>query len=151
MEIIEKIALISINGTIFVQVLSFLIFLFIMNRLMFRPLSQTMEEREQYIEKVHEDISQAETDLDRVTLALKKREEDVRRAARDAGQKLEENGQAEADRIFEGVRLEIEDIKKETEKDIQAKLNAARKELHSEAETLALRVMEKILDRRISA
>ena len=38
MQIISNIALISINETLVVQLISFLIFLFIINRIMFRPL-----------------------------------------------------------------------------------------------------------------
>ena len=45
MQIITNIALISINETLIVQLLSFLIFLFIINRVMIRPLRGVMSDR----------------------------------------------------------------------------------------------------------
>ena len=40
MEIVSKIALITINETLVIQLVSFLIFLFVINRMMFRPVSR---------------------------------------------------------------------------------------------------------------
>jgi len=52
MEIISNIALISINETVVVQMLSFLVFMFILNRIMIRPLRSSANDREIYIEKL---------------------------------------------------------------------------------------------------
>lgn len=67
MQIISNIALISINETLVVQLISFLIFLFIINRIMFRPLRQVMIERENHMEKINLDIVDAGKSLDRIT------------------------------------------------------------------------------------
>jgi len=45
MQIVSNVALISINETMVVQLISFLIFLFVINRVMFRPLRESMHER----------------------------------------------------------------------------------------------------------
>ena len=52
MQIVSNVALISINETFLVQLISFLIFLFIINRVMIRPLRGVMREREEYVEKL---------------------------------------------------------------------------------------------------
>ena len=49
MHIVSNIALISINETLIIQLVSFLIFLFLINRIMFRPLSHVMVERENHL------------------------------------------------------------------------------------------------------
>ena len=51
MEIISNIALITINETLIAQLLAFLIFMFVINRLMFKPLQGVMTERQGYIDK----------------------------------------------------------------------------------------------------
>ncbi|OQY06422.1 MAG: hypothetical protein B6I22_05580 [Desulfobacteraceae bacterium 4572_123] len=66
MQIISNIALISINETLFIQLISFLIFLFIINRIMFRPLRRIIIERENHIEKINLDIIDAEKFMEKV-------------------------------------------------------------------------------------
>ena len=52
MQIISNVALISINETVVVQLLSFLLFLYIMNRIMFRPLRNVMAQREDHLKQI---------------------------------------------------------------------------------------------------
>ena len=60
MQIISNIALISINETVIVQIISFLIFLYIINRIMFKPLRGVMADRENHIKSIQQDIVSAD-------------------------------------------------------------------------------------------
>ena len=82
MHIISNIALITINETLFVQLLSFLIFLFIINRIMFRPLQNVMSERVNYMDQVKVDTVDTIQELEDLTKKLKKQESEVRAQAR---------------------------------------------------------------------
>ncbi|MCP4347621.1 MAG: ATP synthase F0 subunit B [Desulfobacterales bacterium] len=149
MQIIENIALISINETLFVQLISFLIFLFVMNRLMFRPLRDTMIERDMYISGIKNDIVEAEKELDKINKQLKKQEELTRKEANELRKELENIGSRRATEIFASAREEITDLKLETEKEVETMITEARKSIKEESETLAADIMEKILDRRL--
>ena len=74
MHIISNIALISINETLFVQLLSFLIFLFIINRIMFRPLKRVMNVRVDYIDQIKTDTVDAIQEFEKLTEKLKMQE-----------------------------------------------------------------------------
>ena len=63
MEIISNIALISINETMVVQLFSFIVFIFILNRIMIRPLRSSAHDREIYIENLSVDISNAQKEM----------------------------------------------------------------------------------------
>ncbi|MCP4104430.1 MAG: ATP synthase F0 subunit B [Desulfobacteraceae bacterium] len=149
MQIIENIALISINETLFVQLISFLIFMFIMNRLMFRPLRDTMIERDMYISGIKNDIVEAEKELDNIKRQLKKQEELTRKEANELRKELENMGSQRASEIFVSAREEITDLKLETEKEVETMITEARKYIKEESESLAADIMEKILDRRL--
>jgi len=56
MEIVTQTELVSINATMIIQVLSFLIFLFLIQRIMFRPLRDTMESRSADLKRLQKDI-----------------------------------------------------------------------------------------------
>ena len=81
MQIISNVALISINETLIFQIISFLIFLFIINRIMFRPLRKVMTERETYIENIQKDIVDAEKRFENLKSQIQAQEKAVRNAA----------------------------------------------------------------------
>jgi len=149
MHIISNIALISINGTLFFQLISFLIFLFIINRLMFRPLQGVMSERDNHIEKIKQDIIDSENELKNVTNQLQQEESAAKDEAFELRQELEAEASRQATEMFVSVRDEVETIKKKAQKEIDAQISEAIKDIGKESEALAFSIMEKILDRRL--
>jgi len=150
MHIISNIALITINETLFVQLLSFLIFLFIINRLMFRPLQNVMNERENYIDKVKEDTVDAIKEFESLAEKLKSQESQIIKEALGLQRKLEESGSKKSSEVLASTRKEIEAIKEKAEMEVKVQVSEARKHLQKESEALAVNIMEKLLDRRLA-
>jgi F-type H+-transporting ATPase subunit b len=151
MQIISTTALISINGTLIAQVVSFLIFLFIINRFMVRPLQNSMAERDNHIEKIKQEIVDADKDVERVSMQLEERKSAVIEEAFGITKELEQSGNKKADEIFVSARSDVADLKEKAQKEVEAQLAEAKKHLKEESESLAINVMEKILDRRLSS
>ena len=149
MEIISNIALITINATLFHQLVAFLIFLFIINRIMFRPLRSVMAERDDVIEKIKLDTTNAGDTIERLCDELKERESKVRKEALKVQYELEEKGKQESAEILKSTLQEIELLKDKNEANVNAQIMEAKKDLQKESEALALNIMEKLLDRRL--
>ncbi len=150
MEIINTTALISINETVIVQLLSFLIFLFIINRLMFRPLRNAMNAREEYIEKIRQDISKAANDMAAFTKKMEAQKKAAINEAFRSSSALESDGRATADGIISSAIAEISTLREKAMQDTDRKISEARKGLRKESEKLAVGIMEKILERRLT-
>lgn len=150
MQIISNIALISINETLFVQLISFLIFLFLINRIMFRPLVSEMNKRDSYIEGIQQDIISANQNLDALQKQLKTRELETKKEALALKLELEEKGALDAFGIIEIARNEGMVIKSRAEAEVEVKILAAQKFCKKESEVLALEIMEKVLERRLA-
>jgi F-type H+-transporting ATPase subunit b len=148
MEIISSIALISINETLIVQVIGFLIFLFLINRIMFRPLQNVMMDREIYIERVKMDIDGARKEIDAMNSQIEAQEAEVKMEAFELKQEHEQIGSQQAKEIFAAARREITETSARVQKDIDDKISEARQSLQQESEALAVSIIEKILDRR---
>ncbi len=148
MQIISNIALLSINETLIVQVLSFLIFLFIINRIMFRPLRSTMDEREDYLKKINNEIVNAKDELKTIARRIEAHKSAVKLEAFELKDKLEKSGDQEATDIITSAREEIAGLKQTAARQIDYQISEARDHLKSESEALAMNIMEKILDRR---
>jgi F-type H+-transporting ATPase subunit b len=149
MEIISNIALITINATLFHQLIAFLIFLFIINRIMFRPLKSVMAERNTVIEKIKLDTTSADNTIERLNDELKERESKVRSEALQVQHELEEKGNQQSAEIMQSTLREIELLREKNEASVKAQILEARKHLQKESETLALNIMEKLLGRRL--
>ncbi len=150
MQIISNIALITINGTLVIQIISFLTLMFVLRRIMIRPLSDVMEERKNYISTLGDDIGDAEEQMETITSQLKNRETAIRAEANAIKKELEASGSHKAAEMLAAVKEEISALRSRTEKDISDQIAAAKQHLGKEAEALAFRIMEKILDRRLA-
>ena len=150
MQIISNIALISINETLVVQLISFLIFLFVINRIMIRPLRETMAERDNYIQTVRDDILDSKKELEKIIDESHEEEKEIRQAALQITAEMESFGNNEAQDIMGVARKEIAAVKKQTQDEIERLLAEAMTSVRKEAETLSVSIMEKILDRKVS-
>ena len=149
MEIIATKALISINETFFVQLVSFLIFLYVMNRIMFRPLLSTISQRKELISDFQNDIISGKEDLVRLGNDLDREQAKVIKEAHNVVLSLETEGDQRASDILEEVRQQISELRHETETRINDQVRKARMELAEEVEAITLTIMEKVLRRRL--
>ena len=150
MQIISNIALISINETLVIQLISFLVFLFIINRVMIQPLRSVVQERENHIQNIQEDAKEAEKEIERLMKRLKKQEADVIREAHSVREQIEGSGKQEADGIVNTTLQEVEKLTQENRLKVAALVTDARKSIQKEAESLAVGMMEKLLERRLT-
>ncbi|MFY9942673.1 MAG: ATP synthase F0 subunit B [Desulfobacterales bacterium] len=149
-QIVSNIALISINATMVVQLISFLIFLFLINWILIQPLRRTMAERADYLDRMKLDILEAEKEMTSLLKQLAVREKKVRNEALLAASKMESEGQRHASEIIKDVRKEMESLRSKTQQTVSDQLAAARERLEQESAGLALSIMEKLLDRRLT-
>jgi F-type H+-transporting ATPase subunit b len=150
MHIISNIALISINETMLFQLFSFLVFLFIINRIMFRPLQNVMDNRKNHMQKIQTDTVDAIKELENLTQKLKAQESEVRTEALELKREVEDSGGRQAAEILAASKKEIETLKENAEMEVKARIDEERKHLQKESQALAVSVMEKLLDRRVA-
>ena len=151
MEIISTVALITINETLVVQLVSFLVFLFFFNRIMIKPLRGTVNERETYTSAVQNEIVEANQNFDELFKQIDRQQSEVKNEDQALHQALEQKGTEEAAQIFSQARQAVAERKREVRQMIDQKIAEAKKSLEVEAEGLSVRIMEKILDRSIGS
>jgi F-type H+-transporting ATPase subunit b len=148
MQVVENIALISINATLFVQLASFLLFMMIFNRIMVGPLRKLMSEREKYMQQIVTEIADANLAYEKIGKQIISQENRARDEAFKISSEIEMAGQQQAADILDDTRSEINRIRADAQKETSARIAAVREEIHSEAEKLADRMVASLLDRR---
>ena len=150
MEIVSKIALITINETLVVQLISFLVFLFFINRIMFRPVSRIMDERERYVRDLEAGIEKSGSELKEIAGQIEAQESATRSEALDASLGVEATGTQEADEIYGLAREKVVSQVDAAKMAIDGQIANAVKDIRAESVSLADRIIEKLLDREPS-
>jgi len=143
--------MISINATLLVQLIHFLLLLFIMNRLMLQPLLKLIREREAFTADTKSEIKDIEVKIGQLKEEFIAKENDARKdAARDRADILNV-GMGEADGFLNTSREEVSSIRQQAEKEVEAEVTKTQPLLADQASTLVSGIMEKIIGRRIEA
>ncbi|MFZ3048335.1 MAG: ATP synthase F0 subunit B [Desulfatirhabdiaceae bacterium] len=150
MEIISKVALISINETFFFQLVSFLIFMFIVTRIMFRPLQGAMDDRNTHFEKLNMDISDVRDKLNRMMEQVRQSELKVKYEAFDMRNQMEEEGQQAAKQVIDDASQKAAEKKEASMKEVTNQITQARNQIQLEVEGVTTLIMEQLLGRRLS-
>ena len=149
MEIIKTVALITINETVIVQAISFLIFMFILNRLMISPLRNAIDDREKYIKQARSDTLSAVRKLEELTAQIETQESAAKQEAFDLSRQLEAAGGQKAAGIINDARQTISKEMEKAQNDMAIQISAAKESIQAEAEALAHAIMKKILNREL--
>ena len=149
MEIVTQTELVSINATMIIQVLSFLIFLFVIQRIMFRPLLNTMDSRSKLVKQLQKEIKTRETQLAELSSKMEKEAATLKAEAFIESEKLYAAGEQEAQHILGLAREEIEVQQRKANDDIRQRFATVQQELEKETETLSTAIIANVLERRL--
>ncbi len=140
----------NLNATLFIQIVSFLILLFLMTKVLYRPLQNLLDER---INKVRSDIEDAQRLLAEAEENRRRAQEMLHKAQEEA-MLIQRKAEQEADAYY---RQQLQRTKEEMEKllasaqaEIQENVRNAKAELQQEISSISIAVAEKILRREIS-
>jgi F-type H+-transporting ATPase subunit b len=130
---------------LFFQVFNFLLLLYILNRLLFKPLLARMDERSTKIEKGLEDAETAARDRE---LARAEREAAVTEARKEAAEMLARSNKIADDtrnEILSEARSEAEKVTQRAREEINAEKEKAMSELRAQVADLALEAAAKLV------
>jgi len=143
--------MITINVTLIVQVIQFLIFVFILNRLMFRPLLKVINEREGYTQKTKGEIKDFEIKIGQLKEEFVSKEGAARKDAAKERSDLRSQSITQAGEFIEASRKEVASINEKTANEVGKQVNKTQPLLHDQAVPLAEVIMEQIIGRRNTA
>lgn len=142
--------MISINATLFIQVIHFLLMVFIMNRLLLRPVMRQIDAREQHIVEAKRHAEDMAAEAERLSRERVSVEKDARKRAAGERNSLKQEASSQAEVIFEETGKEVKAIRDRADQEIQAQVNKAKAALDEEVAVLADDIAKKITGRRVS-
>jgi len=141
--------MISINATLIIQVIHFLILTFILNRLMFRPISKLINDRTQHTEKTKDRIKKIGLETERLRREYLSVENEARKNVSEERAELRHKGLSEVEEFHNDSRKEVALIRAKADKRAMEKIEGTKPLLHAEATLLADEIAEMVIGRRI--
>lgn len=142
--------LISLDKSLIIQVINFLILLFLLQRLLYRPLLQKMNERSEAIKRSLDEAEKARAE------AARQQEENTEKlraayaeAAAIRAAALKEAAE-EQRRLVEAARAEAHQLVETAKAQMDADIRRAREELRREVTDLAIGVAEKLVRKSLN-
>lgn len=115
--------MLQFNATFFAAMFSFILFIIIMNKILYQPIGKIIAEREEFINKTESEAQNLSSQADNIQ---KEREEKLSNASRDA-KKIVSDNVSEANK-------KAKELTDEAKKQSSAKILSAKNELNNEAE-----------------
>jgi F-type H+-transporting ATPase subunit b len=145
----ENASVIQLNITLFIQIINFLVLLFLLNVLLYKPILSKIREREARIRKDQEKALELEQKvLDQENRHQQELAKARQTAAQEKGALLAESKKQESE-ILEQARAEASRIVEQMKASIQMEAEEVRKTLKAQMTPLAQSITEKILGRAI--
>lgn len=136
---------IDVDGTILVQMAAFLLTIFMMHFLLFRPYLRTLELRKENVQGSEEDAGEMQAHSAILQTKYDKKIRKARRDAQEVRESLRSQGLAEQDDIVAEVRQELEAKLKEERATIAGHVDKARSEIEDRADGLAEAMVSRLL------
>ena len=142
--------MVEINLTIVIQVVQFLILVFVLNRILFRPISQAIEERDEKISAWEEKTRTLQETVRIKIESYEKELVEVRAKAQEEQQQLSNELNAREEEKVGAVFEEAAQMVASTKQALQEETKRLRQELRRQTEEMAQMVTGKILGRKVS-
>lgn len=141
----EQGQLVSITANYLVQIVNLLILIYVLNRLLYQPVLNLIEERNQRIQK---QIDDAEADRAQARKLAEETQAELNRIRKESTNMLREarqEAQEEKSRLMEEANRDRSEMMERTQREIDNEFKAARTALQAQVANLAIRIAEKVI------
>lgn len=141
--------MISLDYTLGFQIINFLLLIFILNILLYKPIMGIIEKREKRLGDADAEVKRLREEIERKLAEYEEKARLARREAADQAKVSIREGSEEAKKIVEVARGEIASLMDDFSIRMDGEIAEARKILSAQSRTISLEIVGKVLGRAI--
>ena len=141
-------SIVAIDWTLIVQAVNFLVFMVLINKFLFQPLLNLMEEREKELGVHHSEVEALKRKAEEFLKEVEELLDEARAKAKLIIDGAVKEAKVERDRILKAAHEEASARIEEAKKEIWNTFEAEKAKLESEAEKIAEEIVRKILGKK---
>lgn len=141
--------MVNLDHTLWLQMINFLVLIFILNILLYKPILKIIDKRKRRLEESNEEVKNLHHTVEQ---KMAEYEEKVRRAKLEAmneKNRIEQEGSEEGEKVIGQVKNEISQMIEEFHIEIGKEMDEARGILKNQSRETSIEIAEKVLGRSI--
>ncbi len=142
--------MIELDWTLYAQIINFLVLVYLLNVVLFRPIRRHLKERQARLGAFEADISQFQGQSESLNGQFQESLAEARREGVSQREALKQDGAKGEASLMEQVKKEVEAEWATVEQKIKADMAKARKSLKAQAQSFAELLAAKILGRKVA-
>lgn len=135
--------------TLFIQMVTFLVLIYILNLLLFKPILNIIDRRKKQQEELENEIKLFNDSVDKRATEYEEKLKQAKTNASELKKEIIKEGDNQAKSIIDVVRGEIPLMTQEFQQKMDKEIQAARKILNSQSQKLSLEIAQKVLGRSV--
>ena len=141
--------MVSLDYSLGIQIVNFLLLIFILNVLLYKPILGMIDRRKKQLEESESEIKRLQESVEQKMAAYEEKLRQAKAAAVEQKSEIIGQGAEEAKTVIEGVRAELPGIMEHFRVKMDGEITAARKILTDQSQKLSVEIAEKVLGRSL--
>ena len=137
------------DSTVFIQIINFLILIFVLNILLYKPILSIIERRKKQLTELENEIKLFNESVDKRAAEYEEKLKLAKANASELKKEIIKEGADQAKNIIDTVRNEIPLMTQEFEQKMDKEIQAARQILDSQSRKLSLEIAQKVMGRAV--
>jgi len=140
---------VSLDYSLGIQIVNFLLLIFILNVLLYKPILGLIDKRKKQFEDSETEIRRLQKTVEGKMAAYEEKLHQAKAAAVEQKNEIIRQGAEEAKTVIDAVRAEIPEMMERFQARMDGEIGAAKKILTDHSQQLSVEITEKILGRRL--
>lgn len=141
--------MVSLDYSLGIQIVNFILLIFILNRLLYKPLLGMIDKRKQQFAESEAEIKRLQETVERKMAAYEEKLRQAKVTAIEQKNEIIRQGAEEAKEIIDAVRTEIPDLMEQFQARMEEEIDAAKRTLTGQSQKLSVEIAEKVLGRSL--
>lgn len=141
--------MVSLDYSLGIQIINFIVLIFILNRLLYKPLLGMLDKRKQQFAESEAEIKRLQETVEQKMAAYEEKLHQVKATAIEQKNEIIRQGAEEAKGIVDGARSEVPGLMEQFQARIAKEIDAAKRTLAGQSQRLSVEIAEKVLGRRL--
>lgn len=141
--------MVSLDYSLGIQIVNFILLIFILNRLLYKPLLGMIDKRKQQFAESEAEIRRLQETVEQKMAAYEEKLRQAKATAIEQKNEIIRQGADEAREIIDAVRAEIPGLMEQFQVRMEEEIDAAKKTLTGQSQKLSLEIAEKVLGRSL--
>ncbi len=137
--------MLELNNWFFVQLVSFLVLVVLLNNILFKPLLRIFREREDHVKGSLDSVKIMGEEKDNLLRQVEKKVSEARNQARTIFEELSKEGMEIQKQTLDAAQKDAAEINRKTREDLEATVKETREALRKDVEAFASKIVEKMV------